>query len=152
LGGALQVVDRLKENRSWSPLLRRVEVRYDGLAGERVPVVVPVALPSAVADAAPGMFGLQVAEHMGAPSMPTDDVAAMKRQQIDLAPAVDADPVRRIVGNASAASGARSALRSDDGTVPHILGVTVPPHPVRPVDETHAADLSGIPRSLNADP
>ena len=68
---------------------------------------------------------------MGAASMSGDDMAAMKAELVDPSLAVDGDPVRRIVGDGHAAAGARPALGSDDGTVTHILGVTVPTVPVR---------------------
>ena len=106
--------------------------------------------PEPVADAAPGMLSLQVAEYVAAASVSADDVAAVKRPLVDLAASVDDQPVGRVVHDRAAASCAGSALGSDDGAVADVLGVAVPAFPVCPGDEAHAAGLSGIPGSLNA--
>jgi hypothetical protein len=96
---------------------------------------VPVAFPGPVADAAPGMLSLQVAECVAAASVSADDVAAVECPSVDLALASGADqPIGLVIGNGSAASGARSALRPDDGTVPHARlhgQALIPPTPNR---------------------
>jgi hypothetical protein len=145
--GTLESPVLITIQKSWSPTRRSVESWPDRHTGCLVPVV-PVAFPGAVTDRTPGMLSLQVGQCVAAASMPSDDMAAVKGCAVDPAPTVDGDPVGRVVGNGSAASGARSALRSDDRTVTHVLGRTVPTHPIRPVDEAHAAGLSGIPGSL----
>ena len=109
-----------------------------------------VAFPSAVTDAASGMFGLEVVECVAAASVPADDMAAVEACGVDPAPTVDGDPVRAAVVNDPTTSGARSALGSNDRTVTHVQRITVPAFPVWPGGEAHAADLSGIPGSLNA--
>jgi hypothetical protein len=131
------------------PTRRGVEFWPDRGPWCLVPVV-PIGLSGAVTDRTPRMLSLQVGQHVAAASMPGDDMTAVKGCAVEPAPTVDSDPVGRIVGNGSAASGARSALGSNDRTVAHVLGVAVPAHPVWPGDEAHAAGLSGIRGSLNA--
>lgn len=127
---ALPVSDRLKKDDHGSPTLRRVKARYDALPNNRP--VVSVGLPSPVADAAPGMLSLQVVECVAAAPMSSNDVAAMERPRVHLAAAGRPNqPVRLVVGDRSAASGTRSALRLDDGTVLHVERISVPTVPVR---------------------